>query len=108
MVARTVDHGADLVATFSIAGAFQFKVAVQAKHWQPKPPVGAPVVDQLIKGMDFANADLGLVITSGEFDSAAEARATEYFDETGNRIELINGELLATLIIEHGLARAVS
>src|SRR5258706_7374172 len=39
IVPRRQDKGADQVASFRVAGAFQQLVAVQAKHWQPEPPV---------------------------------------------------------------------
>ncbi len=37
LVPRNKDKGADLVAMFRVAGAFQLSIAVQAKHWQPEP-----------------------------------------------------------------------
>src|SRR5580704_10855981 len=40
IVPRNLDKGADIIASFRVAGAFQQIVAVQAKHWQPEPPVG--------------------------------------------------------------------
>ena len=51
IVPRSQDKGADLVATFLAAGTFQLSVAIQAKHWQPDPPVGRDVVEQLIRGI---------------------------------------------------------
>lgn len=51
IVPRGQDKGADVLATFLVAGAFRQVVAVQAKHWQPEPPVGKEVVEQLIKGI---------------------------------------------------------
>src|SRR5439155_11221457 len=65
IVPRSEDKGADLVAVFRVAGAFQQRVAVQAKHWQPEPPVGRDVVEQLIRGIEAEAANLGMVITSG-------------------------------------------
>ena len=49
IVPRSEDKGADLVAVFRVAGAFQQRVAVQAKHWQPEPPVGRDVVEQKLR-----------------------------------------------------------
>jgi hypothetical protein len=31
-------------------------IAIQAKHWQPKPPVGRDVVEQLIRGIEAESA----------------------------------------------------
>ena len=37
IIHRSQDKGADIVATFRVAGAFRQVVAVQAKYWQPHP-----------------------------------------------------------------------
>lgn len=103
IVPRAQDKGADLVATFRVAGAFQQTVAVQAKHWQPEPPVGPDVVDQLIRGIEAESADLGMVVTSGSISEEASKVAQSYFDEKGIRIELVDGDQLAKLIVEHGI-----
>jgi predicted Mrr-cat superfamily restriction endonuclease len=104
IVPRSQDKGADLVAIFRVAGTFQQKVAVQAKHWQPKPPVGRDVVEQLIRGIEAEAADLGMVVTSGSISDEAVQAAQQYLDDKGIRIELVDGELLAKLIVEHGIA----
>lgn len=103
IVPRSVDKGADVVATFRVAGTFQQVVAVQAKHWQPEPPVDASVVEQLIRGIVAEGADLGMVVTSGTIAESARLAAQKYFDEEGKRIELIDGEQFAALIVEHGV-----
>jgi restriction endonuclease Mrr len=46
---------------------------------------------------------LGLVATCGSIADDAVHRAKSYFEETGIRIELIDGEQLAKLIVEHGI-----
>lgn len=106
IIARSVDKGADVVATFRVAGAFQQVVAVQAKHWQPEPPVDAGVVEQLIRGIDAEGADLGMIVTSGTISEAARSAAQKYFDEVGKRIELVDGEQFAALIVENGVRSA--
>ena len=60
------DKGIDVVATFRVAGTFLVIVGVQAKHYRPEPPVGACVVQQLIRGIDEGEEDVthGMVITS--------------------------------------------
>jgi restriction endonuclease Mrr len=100
---RSEDKGADLLATFRIAGAFQQSIAVQAKHWQPEPPVTREVVEQLIRGIEAESANLGMVITSGTISEAAVQAAEQYFEEKGIRIELVDGEQFAKLIVEHGI-----
>lgn len=103
IVPRNQDKGADIRATFLVAGAFRQIVAVQAKHWQPNPPVGKEVVEQLIKGIEAESANLGMVITSGTISSEAEEVARKYFDEKGTQIELVDGVQFAKLIVEHGI-----
>ena len=103
IVPRGKDKGADLLATFLVAGAFQQVVAVQAKHWQPEPPVGPDVVQQLINGIEAESANLGMVITSGSISEEASQLAEQYFLDKGIRIELIDGFQFAKLIVEHGI-----
>jgi restriction endonuclease Mrr len=103
IVPRSQDKGADLVAVFRVAGTFQQIIAVQAKHWRPEPPVGRDVVQQLIRGMEAESATLGMVVTSGSISDEAIQAAEQYFEEKGLRIELVDGEQFAKLIVEHGI-----
>ena len=103
IIPRKQDKGADIVATFRVAGAFRQVVAVQAKHWQPDPPVGKDIVEQLIRGLEAESADLGMVVTSGTISEEASTAAEHFFRENGIRIELVDGEQLAKLIVEHGI-----
>lgn len=103
VIARRQDKGVDVIATFRVAGAFRQVVAVQAKHWKPDPPVGKDVVEQLKNGIGLEEANLGMIITSGTISKEAEILAEEYFEETGIKIELVDGEQLAKLIVEHGI-----
>ena len=103
VVARNQDKGADILATYEIANVFQQEVAVQAKHWKPEPPAGRDVVEQLIRGMEAEAVDLGMVVTSGTISEEAEQCAVKYSEERGTRIELVDGEQLAGLIVDHGI-----
>ena len=103
IVPRMQDKGADLVATFRVAGVFEQIVAVQAKYWRPDPPVGQDVVEQLIAGIDAESASLGAIVTSGTIGQDAMNAAEQFFKERGIRIELVDGEQLARLIVEHGV-----
>jgi len=103
IIPRSQDKGADILANFRVAGAFTQRVAIQAKHWQPEPPVGQDVVEQLIQGIEAESADLGMVITSGSVSAEAQQAAEQYFNDKGIRIELIDGEQFAKLLIEHGV-----
>ena len=102
IIPRNQDKGADMVASFLLAGSFQMVLAVQAKHWQPGlNKVGEQVVNQLIDGFNHENANLGMIVTSGEISEEAEKRAEDYFEEEGIKIEMVDGEKLALLIIEN-------
>lgn len=103
IIPRSEDKGADLVAVFRVAGAFQQQIAVQAKHWQSEPPVGRDVVEQLIRGIEAEAASLGMIITSGTISNEALEAAEQYFEDKGIRIELVDGEQFAKLIVEHGI-----
>lgn len=104
VVARSLDKGADIVAVFALADTFQLQVAVQAKHFQPEPPVGADVVDQLVAGMDAEQITMGWVATSGTFSAEAQARKAELEEERGVTIALVDGDQLAAMIVEGGLS----
>ena len=101
IVPRSKDLGADIVADFSIANTFNYKLAVQAKHYDPnRKPVSKKVIDELCEGMDAENASIGWVVTSGLFSE----EAIEYSQEIeGYQIDLIDGVQLATIIVEEGI-----
>ena len=104
IIPRSQDKGADLLATFLVAGAFRLLVAVQAKHYRPEPPVGPDAVQQLIQGIEAESADLGMVVTSGTISKEAAQLAESFFEEKGTKIELVEGVQLASLIVERGLS----
>ena len=106
VIARSKDKGADVIATFMVAKMFPQKVAVQAKHWQEKPPVGPKVVMDLIKGLESESAQHGMIITTGTISEAASQKAQEYYESTGISIELIDGEQFAKLVVEHYAAKS--
>jgi len=102
VIPRSQDKGADVVATFLVAETFPLVVAVQAKHWQPNPPVDSPVIEQLVSGMEAEGADLGMVITTGAFSDDAVSSAKEFLESAGRKIELVDGEQFAKMLVEHG------
>lgn len=106
VVARSKDKGADILATFLVAGTIQQLVAVQAKHWQAEPPVEPDTVDQLIAGIEFEQANFGMIVTSGTISKAASDAADSYFEEKGIKIELVDGEQFAKMIVEQGIAQS--
>jgi predicted Mrr-cat superfamily restriction endonuclease len=105
VVARRLDKGADVLATFRVAETFQYTLAVQAKHWNGSAPVTSKVVEQLIDCIEASNANLGMVITSGTIDESAVKAAMTYTEATGVQIELVDGEQFAKMLIEQGIGR---
>lgn len=103
IIPRGQDKGADILAIFRVAGAFRQVIAIQAKHWQPDPPVGKEIVEQLIRGIEAESANLGMVITSGAISEEAVSAAEKYYEDKGIRIELVDGEQFAKLIVENGI-----
>ncbi len=102
IIARNKDEGADILAEFDIA-TFTLKLAVQAKHYLPDPPVAKVELDQLIKGMGFEGADIGWFVTAGTFSPEANSYWDELKDQ-GHKVELIDGEQLSAMIVECGLS----
>jgi len=103
IVSRKEDKGADILAEFRVARIFSLLIAVQAKHWWGDAPVSAKVVEQLIRGIEAENANLGIIITSGRISDEAFKIAGQYLEDTGIQIEFIDGKELAKLIIEYGI-----
>jgi HJR/Mrr/RecB family endonuclease len=97
------DKGADIIAHFPLATTFRFALAVQVKHYRPEPPIGAETVDQLVRGMEAEGTDLGWVVTSGTYSEEALDRKTKVEEDLGFRLELVDGEQLAAMIVEGGL-----
>ena len=98
------DKGADIV--LDIPPPYDLltpRVVVQAKYYVDGRKVGRTAVDDIVRGMDAEGADLGLVVTTGEFSDDAE-EACEQVNADGQRVELVDGELLATMIVESGIA----
>ena len=67
------------------------------------PPVGKDVVEQLIRGIEAESANLGMIITSGTISDEATSMAEIFFEEKGIKIELVDGDQFAKLIVEHGI-----
>ena len=73
-------------------------VYVQAKRWQGV--VGRPQLQQFAGSLDGARASKGVFITNSSF--TADART--YVEAIGKHIVLVEGRMLADLMIEYGVA----
>lgn len=74
-------------------------IYVQAKKWDRNRTVGRPEVQAFAGSLEGQRARKGIFITTSQFSSDAR----EYVQRIEKKIVLINGELLADLMIEHGL-----
>ena len=103
IVPRQLDKGADVIATFRVAGALRLRVAVQAKHhYRQEDAIGKDVVEKLLLGMDAEQADIGMVITWASFSDEA-IEFTREVENLGRHVELVDGEELAAMIVDCGL-----
>ncbi|MCB1321531.1 MAG: restriction endonuclease, partial [Leptospiraceae bacterium] len=72
------------------------KVCIQAKRWQG--PVGRPDVQAFYGALAGRKTVKGVMLTTSSFTR----EAIEFADQMGN-IVLIDGKLLAALMIDHGV-----
>ena len=72
-------------------------IYLQAKRWEH--PVGRPEIQKFAGALAEHRAKKGVFITTSSFTKEALASATKH----DARIVLIDGEKLATLMIDHGL-----
>ena len=75
-------------------------IYVQAKRWDGT--VGRPVVQAFAGSLEGQRARKGILITTSQFSSDAR----DYVERIEKKIVLIDGRLLANLMIEHGLGVA--
>ncbi len=101
---RNLDKGIDIFSDFRIAKLSKITLGVQAKHWQPKPPVGSDVVEQLRDGLKSEDSvSIGWIVTAGTLSEEAREAAIRTEEDLGLKIELIDGHMLASLIVEVGI-----
>jgi restriction system protein len=94
-VGKSGDEGIDGIISLDKLGLQ--KVYVQAKRWQGM--VGSPEIQTFMGALQLQGAERGVFITSSDFstparEAAARARGT---------IILVDGQRLASLMIEHGV-----
>jgi predicted Mrr-cat superfamily restriction endonuclease len=99
VVARRLDIGADIQATFSVGQLTTIPVQVQVKYWRGK--ANRKPIDQLLNAMD--EVQLGVVVTTATFSDDAQEYAATRSEETGKQLVLVDGDELSRLIVEHGL-----
>ena len=75
------------------------RIYLQAKRYKPGSNVGAPEVQGFFGALDQLGAHKGIFATTAGFTAQARATAASL----SKRIVLIDGDLLASLMIRHGV-----
>ncbi|MDH3217126.1 MAG: restriction endonuclease [Candidatus Krumholzibacteria bacterium] len=75
-------------------------VYIQAKRW--KPTVGRPDIQRFVGALQGKQAKKGVFITTSKFSK----EAIDYAQKVENNIVLIDGEMLAQLMIDHNVGVA--
>ena len=55
--------------------------------------------------MDAESADYGVIMTSGNFAEDVDAYVKELEEKENRHIELVDGQQLAALVVDYGLAK---
>ncbi len=76
-------------------------VYIQAKRWQNV--VGRPEIQKFVGALHGKNARKGVFITTSDFTKDA----TGYAEGLQDKVVLVNGEMLANLMIDHGVGVAL-
>lgn len=74
-------------------------IYVQAKRWGPKTLVGRPEIQKFVGALAGFGARKGIFITTSDFTK--EAR--EYIPKNDTKIVLVNGQMLANLMITYNV-----
>jgi restriction system protein len=72
-------------------------VYVQAKRWEAT--VGRPEIQKFVGALHGQRARRGVFITTADFSR----EATDYASQIEDKVVLINGDMLAQLMIDHGI-----
>lgn len=95
---KNKDGGIDVLGTLVVDDMVHIQVAVQAKRYNDRN-VHAPVVDAMLGSMMQRKIGHGLIITTSDFSTGAREKASD----SPYPIELVNGEDLAGMLVEHRL-----
>lgn len=78
-------------------------IYIQAKRWSSDKLVGRPEIQKFVGALAGFGAKKGIFVTSSDFTK--EAR--EYIPKTDTKIVLVNGQMLANLMIEYNVGVSV-
>lgn len=74
-------------------------IYIQAKRWGPEKLVGRPEIQRFVGALAGFGARKGIFITTSDFTKEAK----EYIPKNETKIVLINGQMLANLMIEYNV-----
>lgn len=94
---RTSDEGIDGIIKEDKLGLDV--IYIQAKRWSPDRLVGRPEIQKFVGALAGQGAKKGIFVTTSDFTKEAK----EYNPKNDTKIVLINGQMLANLIIEHNI-----
>jgi restriction system protein len=94
---RSGDEGLDGVIKQDTLGLD--RIYVQAKRYSAERTVGRPEIQEFVGALHGAQADRGIFITTSRF--SPEARS--YSDRVAARLVLIDGQTLASLMVDHNI-----
>lgn len=80
------------------------RIYVQAKRYAPDRTVGRPDIQGFVGALHGAQADRGVFITTSKFS----ADAYSYVEKVNARIVLIDGAMLARLMVQHNIGAQVA
>lgn len=96
---KTRDEGIDGIIKGDKLGIEE--IYIQAKRWEEQK-VGADTINSFIGALARKGVNAGVIITTSDFTPEAY-RAVEEVRSRGTKIVLINGDKLASLMIEYGV-----
>lgn len=99
---RSGDEGLDGVIKQDQLGLD--RIYVQAKRYAPDRTVGRPDIQGFVGALHGAEADRGVFITTSKFS----ADAYSYVEKVNARIVLIDGAMLARLMVQHNIGAQVA
>lgn len=98
------DHGADLIVhtQTNISNIeFENKIIIQVKSFEGEH-YDLSAIDQVITGIDFYNADAGIIITTANSTEELEGKIQEVAEKIKKPIDLIAGNDVAKFVIKYG------
>ena len=99
---RKSDKGDDIVAVFASLGV---TIVAQVKyHLDPDWKTSEEGLNQLLRGMEERDADIGWFVTCGTFGFSVDEKE-QHLIEQGKSIRFVDGEQLASLLIDAGVSK---